>query len=114
MQIGRFVQRIVGGCDDLFNQALRQRLRGIAVLDVHQVFNVALGSLMGEKSRPAGVKWFAMAYPSAIFSTSRWVAGSRTTPFLPTFSRPASNCGLTRQTPTASGVQMASATGRYA
>ena len=56
MQIGRFVQCIVGGCDDLFNQALRQRLRGIAVLDVHQVFNVALGSLDGRKVQARGGK----------------------------------------------------------
>ena len=36
--------------------------------------------------------------------TSRWVAASRTTPFFPTFSFPASNCGFTRQTPSASGA----------
>ena len=49
MVVGRFIQRLVGGCHDLFNQAVRQRLRGLAVLDIQQIFNVALGSLDGRK-----------------------------------------------------------------
>ncbi len=37
-------------------------------------------------------------------STSRWTAGSRTTPPLPTCSRPASNCGLTSTRPAVAGA----------
>ena len=44
--------------------------------------------------------------------TSRWVSASRTTPFLPTFSRPASNWGFTRQTPAAWSAVTARATGK--
>ena len=40
------------------------------------------------------------------------IAGSRTTPFLPTFSRPASNCGLIRQTISAPGFMISKAAGR--
>ena len=56
MVVGRFIQRLVGGCHDLFNQAVRQRLRGLAVLDIQQIFNVALGSLDGRKIHLAALE----------------------------------------------------------
>ena len=56
------------------------------------------GPRMGEKSMAATVKSAWAAWSRKCSSTSRWTLGSRTTPFLPTFSRPASNWGFTRQT----------------
>ena len=56
------------------------------------------GPRMGEKSKPATVKSPWAAWVRKPSSTSKWTLGARTTPFLPTFSRPASNWGFTRQT----------------
>ena len=45
-----FIQRRVGVGNRLFDQTFRQRLRILAVLDIHQKFNVALRPLNGRKN----------------------------------------------------------------
>ena len=70
------------------------------------------GPLMGDKSSATVQKPFSSANPTTFWMTSRWISGSLTTPFLPTFPLPASNWGLTRQTKHAPSLRRRQATGR--
>src|SRR5690606_24052201 len=75
----------------------------------HQARNSMFPSppLIGEWVSPMSSNPIDAANPSTDSSTSRWTAGSRTTPDLPTLSRPASNCGLTRATVSPPGASTA-------
>ena len=67
---------------------------------------------MGDQERPRTEKPLSCAVFRAWSMTSSWTLGSLTTPFLPTFSLPASNWGLIRQTISPPGGRMAAAGGR--
>ena len=56
------------------------------------------GPFTGENSRLSTSNPIETAYSITLLITSRCTALSLTTPCFPTFSRPASNCGLIRQT----------------
>ena len=70
------------------------------------------GPFIGEKVIPFTVNPASRALSRKRSTTSRWTLGSRTTPFLPTFSRPASNWGFTRHTACPSGFSRPARAGR--
>ena len=61
-----------------------------------QISNFVPSPLIGENVRSSTSNPVSTAYLNTASITSIWVLFSRTTPFLPTFSRPASNWGLIR------------------
>lgn len=107
---------------DTLKRAMRGRYNAVYHSIVHTAvirrffymkkkFDIPLRPFNGRKIEPAQENPLSRANPQAARSTSLCVAASRTTPFLPTFSRPASNCGFTRQTPCAPPDVTAFATG---
>lgn len=66
----------------------------------------------GLKVSPAGCKSFSVAYCTTFLITSSCTFLSRTIPFLPTCSLPASNCGFTRHTSVPSVPRSFEATGK--
>ena len=70
------------------------------------------GPFTGENVSPLMMKLSSVAYLITISITSSCTLKSLTTPFLPTFSLPASNCGFIRQTISALSFRRLTAAGR--
>ena len=74
--------------------------------EIAEIFDVPLGAANGRVRQAKDCKAdFPLRAPESARAPPDARPGSRTTPFLPTFSRPASNCGLTRQTAWPSGFR---------
>ena len=69
------------------------------------------GPLTGDHVRAMALILLLSAKPITRAMTSAWTAGSLTTPFFPTFSRPASTYGLIRQTMSLPGTESFLTTG---
>lgn len=108
---------------DTLKRAMRGRYNAVYHSIVHTAvirrffymkkkFDIPLRPFNGRKIEPAQENPLSRANPQAAakyFSVRGRLCC--TTPFLPTFSRPASNCGFTRQTPCAPPDVTAFATG---
>lgn len=97
---------------DLLGDGIIQHAGLLALLDEHQILDVPLRAFDWAEIQPPHNEAVCGGIAHGVVQNLAVGGGVTDDTVLPTFSRPASNWGLTRQTPIASDVVMACATGK--